>query len=124
MYFGLLVYFQQYDLYCLKYFILSTPENGQTFQNISSFFFDFCETLPSDELVIMVQFCTPDDALVVQNIIVFYIKILSQFVKPPSDTLLPYFNLFNLAPSPTSLQFHNQGKDSLGKTKWILVDGT
>jgi hypothetical protein len=35
-----------------------------------------------------VHFCTPDDALVVRNILSF-IKILSQFVKPPSDTLLP-----------------------------------
>jgi hypothetical protein len=26
-------------------------------------------------------------------------------VKPPSDTLLRYFNMFHLAPSPSSLQF-------------------
>jgi hypothetical protein len=31
--------------------------------------------------------------------------MLSQFVKPRSDTLLPYFNMFHLAPSPSSLQF-------------------
>jgi hypothetical protein len=37
-----------------------------------------------------VHFCTPDDALVVRNILSFYIHILSQFVKPPSDTLLRY----------------------------------
>jgi hypothetical protein len=28
-------------------------------------------------------------------------------VKPPSDTPLRYFNMFNLAPSPSSLQFIN-----------------
>jgi hypothetical protein len=39
------------------------------------------------------HFCTPDDALVVRNI--FYIQILSQFVKPPCDTLLRYFNMFH-----------------------------
>jgi hypothetical protein len=33
------------------------------------------------------------------------IQILSQFVKPTSDTLLRYFNMFHLAPSPSSLQF-------------------
>jgi hypothetical protein len=33
----------------------------------------------------------------------FYLQILSQFVKPPSDTLLCYFNMFHLAPSPLSL---------------------
>jgi hypothetical protein len=32
-------------------------------------------------------------------------QILSQFVKPPSDTLLRYFNMFHPAPSPSSLQF-------------------
>jgi hypothetical protein len=31
-----------------------------------------------------------DNALVVQNIFSFYIQILSQFVKPPRDTLLRY----------------------------------
>jgi hypothetical protein len=31
-----------------------------------------------------------DDALVVRNILSFEYKILSQFVKPPSDTLLRY----------------------------------
>jgi hypothetical protein len=42
-----------------------------------------------------VHLCTPDDALVVQNILrffffwfFFYIQILSQLVKPLSDTLL------------------------------------
>jgi hypothetical protein len=57
-----------------------------------------------------VHFCTPDDALVVRNILSFYTllsfyTILSQFVKPPSDTLLRYFNMFHIAPSPSSLQF-------------------
>jgi hypothetical protein len=42
--------------------------------------------------------------LVVRNILSLYIKILSQFVKPPSDTLLRYFNMFHLAPSPSFLQ--------------------
>jgi hypothetical protein len=42
-----------------------------------------------------VHFCTPDDALVVRNILSFYIKILSQFVKPPSDTLTGSF-LFSI----------------------------
>jgi hypothetical protein len=37
-----------------------------------------------------------DDALVVRNILNFYIQILSQFVKPPSDTLLRYVNMFHL----------------------------
>jgi hypothetical protein len=49
--------------------------------------------------------CTPDDALVVRNILSFYKQILSKFVKPPSDTLLRYFNMFHLAPSLSSLQF-------------------
>jgi hypothetical protein len=53
----------------------------------------------------LVHFCTPDDALVVRNILSFYSQILSQFVKPPSDTLLRYFNIFHLEPSPSSLQF-------------------
>jgi hypothetical protein len=39
-----------------------------------------------------------------------YIQILSQIVKPPSDTLLRYFNMFHLAPSPSSLQFINNLK--------------
>jgi hypothetical protein len=39
---------------------------------------------------------TPEDALVVRNILSFYIQILSQFVKPPRDTLLRYFNMFHL----------------------------
>jgi hypothetical protein len=43
------------------------------------------------------SFCTPDDALVLRNILSFIYKILSQFVKPPSDTLLRYFNMFQLA---------------------------
>jgi hypothetical protein len=30
---------------------------------------------------------------------------LSQFVKPPTDTLLRYFNMFHQAPSLSSLQF-------------------
>jgi hypothetical protein len=39
---------------------------------------------------LVVHFCTADDALVVQNI--FYILILSQFVKPPSEiTTLDFF---------------------------------
>jgi hypothetical protein len=50
-----------------------------------------------------VHFCTPDDALVLRNILSFYIQILSQFVKPPSDTLFRYFNMFHLVPSPSSL---------------------
>jgi hypothetical protein len=33
---------------------------------------------------------------------------LSQFVKPPSDTLPSYFNMFNLVPSPSSLRFTEQ----------------
>jgi hypothetical protein len=42
---------------------------------------------------------TPDDALVVQNILSFYLYILfiiiySQFVKPPSDTLLRYDSIY------------------------------
>jgi hypothetical protein len=32
-----------------------------------------------------------DDALVVWNILSFYVQILSQFVKPPSISLLRYF---------------------------------
>jgi hypothetical protein len=50
---------------------------------------------------------TPDDALLVRNtsILGYYIEIISQFVKPSSDTLLRYFNMFHLAPSPSSLQF-------------------
>jgi hypothetical protein len=43
------------------------------------------------------NFCTPDDALEVRN------KL--SFVKPPSDALLRYFNMFHLARSPSSLQF-------------------
>jgi hypothetical protein len=41
-------------------------------------------------LVMTVHFCTPDGALVVRNILSFLYtyNILSQFVKPPSDTLL------------------------------------
>jgi hypothetical protein len=35
----------------------------------------------------VVHFCTPDD---VRNILSIIYKILSQFVKPPSDTLLRY----------------------------------
>jgi hypothetical protein len=39
-----------------------------------------------------VHFCTPDDALVVRNVLsFFYIQNLSQFVKSPSDTLLRDF---------------------------------
>jgi hypothetical protein len=54
---------------------------------------------------LLVHFCTPDDdGLVEQNILSFLYKILSQFVKPPSDTLLRYFNMSHLAPSPSSLQ--------------------
>jgi hypothetical protein len=34
-----------------------------------------------------VHFCTPENALLVWNILSFKYKILSQFVKPPSDTL-------------------------------------
>jgi hypothetical protein len=36
-----------------------------------------------------------DDALVVRNILSFYIQILSQFLKPPGETLLRYFNMFH-----------------------------
>jgi hypothetical protein len=54
---------------------------------------------------IIVNFCTPDNAVVARNILSFYIQILSQFVKPPSDTLRRYFKMFHLAPSPSSLQF-------------------
>jgi hypothetical protein len=36
-----------------------------------------------------VQICTPDDELVVRNILSFYIQILSQFVKPPSEHVSP-----------------------------------
>jgi hypothetical protein len=50
----------------------------------------------------LVHFCTPDDALVVGNILSF-LYILSQVVKPPSDTLLRYCDMFHLAPSPSSL---------------------
>jgi hypothetical protein len=39
---------------------------------------------------------TPDDALVVQNILSFQIQILSQFVKPPSDTLVQFFKSYYL----------------------------
>jgi hypothetical protein len=38
-----------------------------------------------------VHFRTPDNALVMPNIMSFYIQTLSQFVKPPSDTLLRYY---------------------------------
>jgi hypothetical protein len=44
------------------------------------------ETCWNNKLI--VHFCTPDEALVVQNKLSFYIQILSQFVEPPSDTLL------------------------------------
>jgi hypothetical protein len=50
------------------------------------------------------HFCTPNDALVVRYILSFTYKILSRFVKLPSDTLLRYFIIFHLAPSPLSLQ--------------------
>jgi hypothetical protein len=43
-----------------------------------------------------VHFCTPDDALVVRNILSFYIGILSQFVKLPSDTHLRYFTCITI----------------------------
>jgi hypothetical protein len=36
-------------------------------------------------------------------------------VKPPSDTLLPLFNMFHLAPSPSSLQFTNETTQKLNK---------
>jgi hypothetical protein len=52
----------------------------------------------------LAHFCTPDDALVVRNMLGFYIQSLSQFVKPPSDNLLRYLNMFHLAPSPSSLE--------------------
>jgi hypothetical protein len=41
-----------------------------------------------------IYFALPDDAPVVRYILIFYIQILSQFVNPPSDTLLRYFNTF------------------------------
>jgi hypothetical protein len=37
---------------------------------------------------LLVNLCTPDDVIVVRNILSFYIRILCQFAKPPSDTLL------------------------------------
>jgi hypothetical protein len=46
---------------------------------------------------------TPDDALVVWNILSFYTQIQSQFVKPPSDTLLHYFNIFHDSPSAITI---------------------
>jgi hypothetical protein len=60
-----------------------------------------------------VNFRTPDDALVVAKYIQFYIQILSQFVKPPRDTLLRYFNIFHLVPSPSSLQFIEKFTETL-----------
>jgi hypothetical protein len=45
----------------------------------------------------IVHFCTPDDALVARNILSFYIRILFQFVKPPSDNYnrLPVQNILS-----------------------------
>jgi hypothetical protein len=40
-------------------------------------------------ICIRVHISTPDDTLVLRNILSFFIQILSQFVKP-SDTLLRY----------------------------------
>jgi hypothetical protein len=41
-----------------------------------------------------VHFCTPDDSLLVQDILSFTYKIKSLFVKPPSDTLFRYHRQF------------------------------
>jgi hypothetical protein len=41
-------------------------------------------------LAITVHYCTPDDALVVRNILSSLYTNPFQFVKPPSDTLLRY----------------------------------
>jgi hypothetical protein len=45
----------------------------------------------------------------VRNILSFYIQLISQFVKPPSDTLIRYFNMLHLAPSPSSVRFNLNG---------------
>jgi hypothetical protein len=44
------------------------------------------------------------------------------FVKPPSDTLLPYFNMFHLAPSPSSLKFTELNLLSLSVQKLLNKD--
>jgi hypothetical protein len=61
----------------------------------------FCTTSASSGVEIKVNFFTPDGALVVRN----RLSVIQSFVKPHSDTLLRYFNMFRLAPSPSSLQF-------------------
>jgi hypothetical protein len=38
-----------------------------------------------------------------KQLLSFYKQILSQVVKPPSDTLLCYFNMFHLPPSSLQL---------------------
>jgi hypothetical protein len=53
----------------------------------------------------LVHFRTPDDAPVVQNIFSFLYSKSISVCETPSDTLLCYFNMFHLAPSPSSLQF-------------------
>jgi hypothetical protein len=54
-------------------------------------------------VALLVYFFTPYDALLMRKILSFYIQLFPQFVKPPSGTLR-YFNMFHLAPSPSSLQ--------------------
>jgi hypothetical protein len=53
----------------------------------------------------LVLFCIPDDAQVVRSILSFIYKILSYFVKPPNDTVLGYFIMFHVVPSPSPVQF-------------------
>jgi hypothetical protein len=47
-------------------------------------------------MMVMAHFCTHDDALVLQNILSFFMY-KAQFVKPPSDTLLRYDSIYTLA---------------------------
>jgi hypothetical protein len=58
---------------------------------------------------------------------VFYLEILSQFVKPSSDTLLRYFDMFHLEPSPSSLQFTSWNifkmKSKKRTSNWFLKTG-
>jgi hypothetical protein len=74
--------------------------------------------LQTEIKVHLVHLCTLDDLLVVRNILNLIYKILSQFVKPPSDTLQRYFNMFHLAPSPPSLQFNKS--DLIGRDISII----
>jgi hypothetical protein len=59
--------------------LINCIDEGETFWN---------DEVEYHEIKLKVRFCTPGDALVVRNILSFIYKILSQFVKPPSDTLL------------------------------------